>query len=99
MKRDKYGYLKEFEPTQEDIYSLDITFATVIYKSLRKLRKNTNSYPMGMTFKYWKSTLKKMEKGFQKISNEEHILCSKKTRDELEECLDLFRKYYFSLWW
>ena len=85
---------------ESDTWSLDITIAKFILPRLIIFRRLTITYPCEFkSIKEWHQILDKIitafkiitERSFEDLTKEELIL--------KEEGLDLFRKYYHSLWW
>ena len=64
-------------------------------------------YPGNLTEEKWNEILDKMVKAFEYINNEdlgidenEHGLKKYEKREQIiKEGLDLFREYFFALWW
>lgn len=87
----------------KEIWNLDITIARFILPRLKEFKKNTNSHPSILTFSKWQEILDKMILSFNLISNETmfDIMTEKESEvieKTIQEGLDLFRQYYFSLW-
>ena len=82
-----------------ETWSLDGTISKFIYPRLKVFLEDTKSlscHPDGIDFDEWVSILEKMIKGFELLT-----LDRVKTDDEnriIEDTLDLFRKYFHSLW-
>ena len=82
-----------------ETWSLDGTISKFIYPRLQAFIedvKKIGCYPASMTFDEWIKILDDMLKGFELLVSDEV-----KTEDEekiIEHSLDLFRKYFFSLW-
>lgn len=88
-----------------DTWSLDITIAEFIIPRLKLFKKVTDCYPNGLeSMEEWHSILDKMIKAFTLISEQFDVKnCFdykyKEENKTINEGLDLFRKYYRSLWW
>lgn len=81
-----------------DMWSADITIAKVVYKILRRFRKETDGgYPADLTSKEWKKILKKMTKAFKKIADGDADPFV--YDEEVKEGLELFSKYMCALWY
>ena len=79
---------------ERETWGLNIVIAAFVYPRLKMFAENTNSVPLGMTLTEWRGILGKMERAFEMILTdyaETHC-------EEVEEGLDLFRKYFFNLW-
>lgn len=82
----------------EDLWSLDITIAKLVLPYLKKFREAVGGYPSDLnSLEEWEAILDKMIKAFGLIANEA-IFDTAVKNEPIEEGLDLFRKYYFSLW-
>ena len=81
----------------EECWNLDLSIACFILPRLVQLKKVGRSYPQDLTEKEWNAILDKMIHGFEIIVKEEIISDSEKLFTA-QEAVDLFAKYYFSLW-
>lgn len=98
IKRNKNGFIQSVVITElADTYSMDCSLATIIEAHLKAFRKSTRSHPASMSEEEWDQILKKMQKSFAMISDEEHLKADCDL-PKIEEGLDLFRKHYFHLW-
>lgn len=87
-----------------DVYNLNMTIVKFILPRLELFRKVTDSYPIEMkSLNEWDDVLDKMITAFRliyesytRVKNPEEI---KKDYKIIEEGLDLFRKYFYDLWW
>ena len=90
----------------KETWNLDITFAKLALPRMKAFRKYVNGYPDFAfdSMDEWYAAIDKMiiafdliasEKRFEIMTEEERIQLDK----VLDEGLDLFRKYYFHLWW
>lgn len=88
-----------FECEISDVWSLDITLAKIIYRSLEQflliqIDKNYLSYPSNFSsWEEWKEIVNKMIVAFKLISEFEED-----NPDKITEGLELFTKYYLHLW-
>ena len=79
-----------------ELWNLDGTIAKFISPRLKVFAECSDSCPEGMTKEEWKSILDKMVKGFELIASDR---IKTEEEEELEyETLDLFCKYFFTLW-
>lgn len=88
----------------KETWSLDCTMSKYILPRLKAYKKHTNGYPGSMaSMDEWYAILDKMILAFTHISEERIFEVDFKSGDEIDkqidEGLDLFRKYYFDLWW
>lgn len=85
-----------------DLYSLDYTIAkTLLPKMIEKFRDTTHSYPADITYEEWKEILTKLIWFFNEILNNYSTDNSEKDSEynkHLNECTELFIKYFTSLW-
>lgn len=85
-----------------DLWSLDITIAKFIVPRLKFYHTNYCGWPAGLSKKEWKEITGKMLYAFELIADEEHLPGSEdfeKYNKIMQDGLDLFRQYYFNLWW
>ena len=82
-----------------ETWNLDGTIAKFIYPRLKAFIedvKKMGCFPASMTFDEWIKILEDMLKGFELLVSDE---IKNDDEDEIiEHSLDLFRKYFFSLW-
>lgn len=86
----------------QDTWNLDITIADFILPRLQEFKKVSDSFPHDLSsVEEWHDILDKMIAAFTLISNKfKHPLEFYESRAETIDCgLDLFRKYYYDLWW
>lgn len=85
-----------------DLYSLDYTIAeTLLPKMIEQFRDTTHSYPSDITYEEWKEILTKLIWFFNEILNNYDTEDSKQDSEyhkHLDECTELFIKYFTSLW-
>ena len=84
---------------ESETWNLDATIAKFIYPRLKAFIedvKRMGCFPASMTFDEWIKILEDMLKGFELLVSDE---IKNDDEDEIiEHSLDLFRKYFFSLW-
>lgn len=90
-----------------ETWSLDRTIAKFIEPRLKVFKEVHTCYPSDLTAEKWNEILDKMIKAFEYINdedlgiddNESGIKKYEKREQIIKEGLDLFREYFFSLWW
>ena len=91
---------KEIGFDDSETWSLTDTIARFIIPRLKRFKEVNNGVPYGHTEESWDIVLDKMilsfeltcrDSGSRDYSDDERI--------QLNEGLDLFRKYFFELWW
>jgi hypothetical protein len=87
-----------------ELYGLDDTFARFILPRLKALRQQKLTPPLRMELAVWYSMLDKMIRAFELLLPEgggawDRGKLTDKERSQLQEGLDHFRQYYFSLGW
>ena len=96
FKRFKLG----FNP--EDVYNLDRNIVEYILPRLKYLSTKIDCYPPELTERQWQREIAKMIAAFEMILNDKHSPYSRRRINKstriIEEGLDSFRKYFFSLW-
>lgn len=85
-----------------DLYSMDYTIAkTLLPKMIEKFRDTTHSYPSNISHEEWKEILTKLIWFFNEILNNYSTDNSENDSEynkHLNECTELFIKYFTSLW-
>jgi hypothetical protein len=91
---------KELGFDDRDLWNLDATFANFIYPRL-KVFPYHHYYPGTLTPAQWKSIYKKILFAFDKLVKEQYtcVPFDKKAEDRQQEGLELFGKYFTSLWY
>lgn len=91
---------KEVGFDDTETWSLTDTISGFIIPRLKRFKEVNNGVPHGQTEESWDITLDKMilsfeltcrDSGSRDYTDEERV--------QLNEGLDLFRKYFFELWW
>lgn len=86
-----------------ETWNLDYTIASFILPRLKRFKQVVNCYPDDITFEEWQNVLDKMIYAFElrvKEDDESWTLEEEKANyKKIREGLNLFTKYYFSLWW
>ena len=78
-----------------ETWALDCTIAKFIEPRLRRFKEIKAGYPAIMSEEKWDDILDKMIYAFECI-NKDTVFDNE---DSVDEGLDLFRKYFFNLWW
>lgn len=97
-RRIKHSYQKiRYGFSNRELWSLDSSISAFILPRLKRFREITCGYPPDFnSLDEWKSALDKMIVAFELAHEPWNI--EKEYQDKVSEGLDLFRKYYFSLW-
>jgi hypothetical protein len=87
-----------------ELWGLDDTFARFILPRLKALRQQKLTPPLRMELAVWYSMLDKMIRAFELLLPEgggawDRGALTDKERSQVQEGLDQFRQYYFSLCW
>ena len=82
---------------ETETWDLNITIANFILPRLEYFRDIKVAYPGRITQKEWIKILDKMIIAL-KLLNKDSTM-SEKEYDQLKEGLDLFREWFFDLWW
>lgn len=87
-----------------DVWDLHYYISTWLPKALRKLAKDCYGCPEKLLDRskrnqcwQWPRILKEMAKGFE-LSQDDKIWTDKEKMKKFKESMDLFKKYFFSLW-
>lgn len=89
---------KKSKELDEFSWSFDMSLAEFILPRLRRLKKRYLEWTEpkdGLDRKVFN----KMIYSFTKLAKGEHIWSGAKSDKKIQEGLDLFAKYYMSLWW
>lgn len=78
-----------------ETWALDCTIAKFIEPRLRRFKEIKAGYPAIMSEEKWDDILDKMIYAFECINKD----TVSDNEDSVDEGLDLFRKYFFNLWW
>ena len=83
-----------------DTWNLDWAIAKFVHPRLVRFKEVTNGYPGFLeSIDEWYEILDKMIIAFELIIKGDLWGTSEDDHKKMEEGLDLFRKYYFHLWW
>ena len=87
---------------QEDTWNLDDATARFLAPRLRYLAEHTSGYPSAFDGEdgdeLWSAILFKMADGFERMTTPNWDSFAREEVDYAEECLDLFREFFFNLW-
>lgn len=83
-----------------ELWSLDTPIAINILARLKRFRATTIGYPKGMTAKRWDTALKRMEKAFAILADEDKAWPNRSLSEEatVKMGLKLFAQYFECLW-
>ena len=83
-----------------DTWNLDHTLALIILPALKQFLKKLHGYPGDLSEKQWDDVLNKMIWSFEAIlmENEKDDIYTIEGNNRIQEGLELFGKYYRSLW-
>ena len=83
-----------------DTWGLSVTHAQWIEPRLRRFKELNNGFPGGIPEEKWNEYLDKMIFAFSLIGKDLWDWETDKEKvDQVNEGLDLFRQWYFDLWW
>lgn len=93
-------------PTQKIIYGVSDDETWGLYYGiseytlprLKRFKKVKTTHPAPLTAEQWDSILDKMIRSFELILDID-VVESEEISEEIEEGLDMFRKYFRYLWW
>lgn len=84
---------------RSELWSLDSTIAKFIAPRLRDFADDHCGYPACFKDeKEWDKILGKMATAFELLSSDKFIFLTKEQNNQVEEGLDLFRKWFRNLW-
>ena len=82
-----------------DTWNLDFAIAKFVHPRLVCFKKVNNGHPCMLSEQEWDDVLDKMIKAFELIITKDLWSISAEEEKQIDEGLDLFRKWYFDLWW
>jgi hypothetical protein len=84
----------------DETWSLDYSIAKLILPRLIRFKELNNGHPISMTRSEWDNKLDRMIATFEFLGSEERWeRFEQKKRDEVQDGLNDFAKYYLDLWW
>lgn len=88
--------------SREDCWDLDDAAARFLAPRLRHMAENNCGYPSAFKDEtgdeLWTAILFKMADGFERMTAPDWDSFSKDEMEYADECLDLFREFFFDLW-
>ena len=82
-----------------ETWSLDSTIARFILPRLMRFREVNMGYPSSISEQEWNDILDRMILAFSLLAGDAAFLTGKEDQKKIDEGLDLFAKWYTSLWW
>jgi hypothetical protein len=79
-----------------ETWSLDNTISNFIIPRLRRFNEVKINFPIDMSMSEWTDKIDKMIEAFE-LNIKDTI--SEDEQEKITEGLDLFRQYFFNLWW
>ena len=92
QERKKYGF------SFEECWNLNDTIASFVLPRLIMFRKRTDCCPSKITFEEWKDILDTMIEGFYLIVDKKSWELRDEELEKAKKGIELFSKYFFSLW-
>lgn len=89
---------KELGFDSTELWNLDSTIAKFVYPRLKMFSKNAVHHPPGVTWKEFKSILDEITEAFRLIADDEEYGWSVENNEKIQKGLELFSKYFGSLW-
>ena len=85
--------------SKQECWDLYVFMAKDIMMALKSFKKyNVNSYPADLDYiEEWHNIIDKMIYSFEIIAND-NIVAQTNQKEEIQEGLDLFAKYFMDLW-
>jgi hypothetical protein len=87
---------------QEDWWNLHAATARFLAPRLRYMAEHTSGYPSAFDGEdgdeLWSAILSKMADGFERMTKPDWDMFDRDEVVYVEECLDLFRAFFFNLW-
>jgi hypothetical protein len=83
-----------------ETWCLTTTICSFVLPRLKRFKKIDAGHPMRLTAKEWHSILNKIIVALELIiRNDGAWVFNEKEQKQVEKGLDLFREWFFSLWW
>lgn len=82
-----------------ELWNLDYTILKFVYPRLKAFRDKDCSYPGALTPEQWIDILDEILKGFEIVIEDEDYPCDKEKIEQVEISMDLFRDFFFHLWY
>lgn len=82
-----------------ETWSLDSTIAKFILPRLMCFREVNMGYPSSISEQEWNDIIDRMILAFSLLAGDAAFLTGKEDQKKIDEGLDLFAKWYTSLWW
>ena len=82
-----------------ETWSLDTTIASFILPRLIRFKEIKAGHPASISSEEWDSILGKMERGFEFTIKDSNGFLTEDEVKQMNEGLDLFREWFFNLWW
>jgi hypothetical protein len=82
-----------------ETWSFDTTIASFILPRLRRFKEVRGGYPSSITNDEWDNILDKMIIGFDLVIKDCNGIISDEEVKQMNEGMDLFRRWFFDLWW
>lgn len=89
-QRKKYGY------DETELWNLDVSIAKFVLPRLKSFRETLTGHPGNLTLEQYEEILDKMIWSFTQIVKD--VVLSQEQETKVEEGLNLFAKYYLTLW-
>jgi hypothetical protein len=82
-----------------ETWSFDHSIAKLILPRLKRFKEVNIGIPSDLTEKEWQSILDKMIAAFEFAASDRRWDAEAEEYNKCQEGIDLFARYYFSLWW
>lgn len=82
-----------------ETWSLDNTISNFIIPRLRRFNEIKPNYPPDLSMSEWTDKINKMIEAFELNIKDTNSFISEDEQEKITEGLDLFRQYFFNLWW
>jgi hypothetical protein len=80
-----------------ETWSLFVTLSEWIVPRLKRFKELNNGHPSSISCSQWDNIIDRIIEGFELII-EDDVLDSEKSKKR-NEAMDLFREWFFDLWW
>jgi len=92
-EQKRYGF------DERETWNLEFTFVAWIYPRLKMFRERNFGCPGSVTLDEWHEILDEMIDGFESYLKDKKGIASEEMIKKTEKSLELFKEWFWDLWW